>query len=74
MRRSKRLQLLSINDCLPIEMLNFIFKYLNYQSLANLKRVCKRWKWIIENLGSLRDAWKILVSLSQILLWHQKCA
>ena len=49
---------MSINDCLPIEILNFIFKYLNYQNLAIVKRVCKMWKKSIENFKLQEHAWK----------------
>ena len=48
---SKRLKLAVIHEILPEEIIVFIFKKLDYRSMLQAQRVCKKWNEIINGFG-----------------------
>ena len=45
----KRMKFSTINDMLPPEIIEKIFKLLNYKDICLTQLICRRWKEIIEN-------------------------
>ena len=53
---AKKMRLLVIHNILPPEILENIFKYLNYKEICQAQLICQKWKEIIENGNLLKKA------------------
>ena len=45
-----------IHDQLPPEILEYIFKFLNYKEICQAQLICRKWKEIIDNGNLLKKA------------------
>ena len=54
--KPKRMRLSVIHNILPPEMLENIFKFLNYKEICQAQLICRKWKEIIDNGNLLKKA------------------
>ena len=52
----KKMSPLVIHDQLPPEILEYIFKFLNYKEIRQAQLICRKWKEIIDNGNLLKKA------------------
>ena len=52
----KKMRPLVIHDILPPEMLEKIFKFLNFKEICQAQLICRKWKGIIENGNLMKKA------------------
>ena len=68
--KPKTMRLSVIHDILPPEILDNIFKFLNYKEICQAQLICRKWKEIIENGNLLKKAsGRILFKKRQNQLW-----
>ena len=49
MAETKRMNISAINDILPPEMVEKVFKLLNYEEINQARIICRKWREIIDN-------------------------
>ena len=49
MAETKRMNISAINDILPPEMVEKVFKLLNYEEINQARLICRKWREIIDN-------------------------
>ena len=56
MAQAKKMKLSVIHDVLPPEILEKIFKLLNYKDINQVMLICRRWKEFIDDSNLLKKA------------------